>query len=424
MYSRNKRRSRLIVKDFENYPKFYIRGQIAPPANLFSLFGDPEETVSAKDLVKFLDNNKDAEGYVFEISSDGGYKSEGVEMYQIIKNIDKPTVCIIYKANSIATVVMLGAKTRLIAETAPFVIHFARIDPINLGMDPLTAEDFQKLAEEVERSDKQILDIYCSELGEEKRTELLAMMGDERDLGAKGAVKLGFATGFYKKKKKEKPTKDDFRGVLITDEIESIIKNNMEKTETQKKLEGMESSISGLKKLFAKMFSSGKTKNEVLNTDKGPVDFAPVNPDDPANLVGAKVYKVDADGLPTADAADDGEYKLDDGRVAVVAAGAVTEVKEAIDAKKLQEDLNAEKEKNKGLETEIANLKAERDTAKTEMQAQLTKIQNEFAELKKQVRGDKKEKSEDVGEDEKEPDFSKMSRADILKYQRKQAKFQ
>lgn len=404
------------MKDLEGLPKLYIRGQIAPKQSLFSLFGEPEETVGTTEVRKFLDDNKDADELVVEFSSDGGYKTEGVEMYQLLKNSGKTIYGIIYKANSIATVVVLGCTHRLIAETAQFYVHFARIDPVNLGMDPLTAEDLQHLAEETQRSDKQILDIYCDELGQEKRTELLAAMGEERDLGAKGAVKLGFATGYYKKKKKEKT--EAYRNVFITDSIAEIIMNNMEKSEQQKKIEGLEATLSNLKKNFVKFFTGNKVKNQItLNTDKGAIYVEPLNPDDPS-LVGATVKKVDADGLPTEEKADDGTYKIDDGRTITVAAGAVTEETAAVDAKKLEADLAAEKEKSKGLETQLAELKTQMEKEKTEAQGKITAFEKDLVELRKTVLGDKMEKK-DSDKDEKEPDYAKMSRAEIAAYNAK-----
>jgi ATP-dependent protease ClpP protease subunit len=179
------------VKDLDSLPKLYIRGQIAPKDSFMTMMGG--EFFSATDVVDFLNNNKDISEFVVEISSDGGYRGEGVEIYNQLKNCGKTVHTVTYKANSIATIIMLsGNGQRLIVEHSQFIVHFARIDPINLGMDPLTADDFQKLADETDRADRQILDIYCSELGEEKRAELSAAMADEKDLGAKGAIKLGF----------------------------------------------------------------------------------------------------------------------------------------------------------------------------------------------------------------------------------------
>ncbi len=172
-------------------PRLFIRGQIAPKNGMFT-----GETFSASDAREFLMNNQDATDIVVEISSDGGYKTEGIEIFNLLKNSGKNVTTIAYKINSIATVIMLAGTTRLIVEHAQAIVHFARIDPTDLGIDSLTSDDLQRLADETERADSQILDIYCSVLGEDHRTELIAAMADERDLGAKGAIKFGFATGF------------------------------------------------------------------------------------------------------------------------------------------------------------------------------------------------------------------------------------
>ena len=413
------------MKDLDGLPKLYLRGQIAPKESLFSMFGDPdEETVSATDVRNFLDANKDAPELVIEFSSDGGYKTEGIEMYQLLKNAPQKIYGVIYKANSIATVVVLGCAERYVSEDSQFYIHFSRIDPMNLGMDPLTSEDFQRLAEETSRTDKQILDIYCRELGEEKRGELLASMAEEKDLGAKGAVKLGFASGYYKKKKKDKA--EAMKACLIEDSIALIIQNNMD-NKVADKVTAMEKLIASTRKAFVKMLN-GKVKNELtLVTDKGSIYVVPVNPDEPDNLVGASVYTVDADGIQTEDPAPDGVYTLTDtGKTVTVAGGKITEEGDLVDAKKLAEDLAAEKAKGETLAAEIAALKTQieakeqeivqaRQAAQTEMQAKLDIVQNEFNSLAKQVRGDKKEKGEDEGTPN-EPDLTQMTTAQRAAY--------
>jgi len=410
------------MKDLETLPKLYIRGDIAPPNSLMDLFGGGE-TVSASDVVKFLQENKDAPEIVVEISSNGGFKSEGIEIRSLLKDSGKIIHTIGYKVNSIATVVFLsnsnGGK-RLIDENAPFVIHFARIDPMNLGSEALTAEDLDRISAEIKRTDSQILDIYCDELGEEKRTELLAEMSVERDLGAKGAIKLGFAQGYYKKPKKKEKVQDYETGYLIEDSIATLIQNKMDNNISER-MTGLEKAILALKKLFIR--NTADIKNEVTLPLQGGGNIyaVPANAEQPEDLMGASVYEVDAEGLPLLETpAADGEYVLQDGRVLVVAGGKVTEVKEPIDAKKLQEDLAAEKEKNTQLQAEVENLKSQQSTMQSEMKTKLESIQNEFKEFKKLVPGDKNDKKDD---DETKPpvDYTKLSLRDkVLALRREQ----
>jgi ATP-dependent protease ClpP protease subunit len=413
------------MKELDNLPKLYITGNIAPSQGMFDLFGgDP--TVSSSDVRKFLDEHKDDPEIVVEISSDGGYKSQGIEIFKLLRNSGKVVHTITYKACSIATVVMLGNANggkRLIDEYAPFLIHLARLSPMDLGNGFLTASDLEELAEEIKQADSEILDLYCEELGEDKRTQLMAYMADEVSLGAKGAVRLGFANGYYKKKKKEKSV-TDFKNVFITDSIAEKIQNNMEKT-LEQRVTGFEKMLSDMKKSLVMLFT-GKVKNELTlkTTDGKGIYVVPTNEEDLSNLVGAKVYQVDAEGLPMMDSpAADGEYTLDDGRVIVVKGGEITEQREAVDVKKLEGELAQEKEKNTQLQARVTELETQMSTKLTEIQntatAEIDKIRNEFEAFKKLVPGDDKKKDEPTPP----KDMSKMSPAERLFNMRKESKF-
>jgi ATP-dependent protease ClpP protease subunit len=413
------------MKDLENLPTFYLHGSIAPHGSIFELMG--EKVVSVSDLVGFLDQNKDSKEVVIDISSNGGYRSEGMEMYSRLKTCGKTVYCIGFKVNSIATVVMLGAepKNRLVSENCQFVIHFARIDPLDLGMDALTAADLQLLADQTEKADTEILNLYCTELGEEQRGQLIANMADEKDLGAKGAIKLGFASGYYKKKKEKTETKNIVRsleGVLVTDHLALLIQNKImaekkEATELEKIIQN------GFKTMMK--YLGGKIKNELVTlADESQIEIVPADPDKPTELVGASVFTTEA-GVATTTPAPDGEYAVKDGPVYVVAGGKITEVKEPVDSKKVEEENVALKAKLVEKETEVTNLSTkitnmekEHGEFKTQMQTTLESIQNSFKEFKEAVPGGGKDK--DKTETDKVIDYSKLSRAEILRINRKE----
>lgn len=406
------------MKDLDSLPKFYLRGQIAPSGGLFSAIAG--ETVSALDLINFLQAHSQDPEIVVEISSNGGYKAEGIEIYNILKNSGKVVNAIIQKASSIATVAVLGCTgQRLISEHAPFLVHFARIDPRDLGLESLTAEDLQRLAEDTERADKQIVDLYCGELGEEKRMELVAAMADERDLGAKGAIKLGFATGFYKKKKKEKITAEDFSGCLITDTLADIIQNNNMQAAQESKFEK-------LLKNFSRLIS--KIKNEVtLKLADGITQIyaVPANPENPGDLMNATVYTVDEAGMPTETYLADGEHILEDGKTIVVAGGKVTEVRDAEDLSKELADAKAATEAKVAELAAVTAQVAEKDAKiaaleaeKVQLNGQVELIKNEFTALKNEVPGDKAGKTADSSTPP--ADLSKMSVRDRFIYLRKE----
>jgi ATP-dependent protease ClpP protease subunit len=404
------------MKDLESLPWLYIRGMIVPKNGFSDMFGGGE-SFSASDAAQFLIDHKDAPEIVVSISSDGGYKTEGKQIFDILSTSGKKITTIAFKANSIATVIMLAGDTRLIAEHAQFVVHFARIDPMDLGLDALTAEDLQALANETERTDKEIVDLYCSVLGEDKRMELVAAMANEQDLGAKGAIKMGFATGFYKKAKKEKATMDNFRGLMITDGLAQLIQNNMSEKKNEGDINKLEALIlTGFSKI-AKMFS--KIKNEVTlpTKDGSSVYVIPADPAMPDELVGAKVFQVGPDGLPTETPVADGPVPLGDGRTIVVAAGVVTEVQNVVDTAALTADNAALKTANADLQAKLTAMETQMNIDKAATQKEVIAIQNAFNEYKKLIPGDgpKIDKTDDGPKD-----FSKMCYAQKVREMSKQ----
>ena len=204
---------------------------------------------------------------------------------------------------------------------------------------------------------------------------------------------------------------EDFHGACINEHLALLIENKMaEKTEASKLADVIENGIKKLGRMFAKI------KNEVTLKLQGgkSIYVEPVDPAAPEELVGAKVFEAGEDGLSTGTPLADGEHVLEDGRTLVVAAGAVTDVRDAVDVEKLQGDLKEKEAALAAANTEIANLKTQMEAQKTEMKTQFDTIQNDFTEFKKQVPGDKKDEKKDDA-DPGAKDFSKMSTAERVR---------
>jgi ATP-dependent protease ClpP protease subunit len=384
------------VKDIESLPKLRIKGTIAPydPSLPFGM------SFSSQDVINFLEENQDATDIVVEISSNGGSVSEGKEIYSRLRQSGKNITTVTYCAQSIATLFMLAGKKRLIVEGAEFRPHAARVygeDLIKLG--PLLAEDLDEISKEVKTATSEILDIFCKVLGEDKRSKLLATITADQNFGANGAIKLGFANGYYKKAEVEafQPS----ASILMTAHLESIIKNHhMTDNKDYKSLS--EEMRAGFKK-FAQMLAGIKAeiKASVLLAGGGvSYSLEPSNPDAPDDLANAKIYLVDDAGLPTTNAPDDGEIVLDDGRVLVVVGGVVTEIKPAVDANALKaenEALKAEVEALKmAKEAEVAAVAKEVEKVKAEMSKKVAAIEMSYNELAKIVPGEPKTKEEKI----------------------------
>lgn len=414
------------VKDIDQLPKLYIRGFIAPKGSIFNLFGGDPETCSAADVISFLESHKEDKEIVIDVSTDGGYKTEGVEIYNILKSSGKTVYGIGRKVNSIGTVVFLGAEKRYVTEDADFVVHYARIDPMDLGMEPLTAEDLYKLAEETERVDNQIVDIYCRELGEDKRQKIVAYMAAETNLGAKGAVAMGFAHGYHKKTKKLEP-KDitAFAGFALNNFEAELIKNKIMDAQQSQRLTALEKMMNTVKSALNRMV---KVKNQVTVAlaDGTSLYIEVLDPAAPDVLKGGTAYTTDADGLPTTDKAADGDYTLEDGRVITVAAGIVTEEKPAVVDNKDKDGADAVAAEVAAKEAEITALKtahaAELNAIKAQLSAKDTEVQQlntqfnamqvQFTAFKKQVPGDNTNKDDAGDPPAGKKDWAKMSVAE------------
>lgn len=166
---------------------------------------------------------------------------------------------------------------------------------------------------------------------------------------------------------------------------------------------------------FGRMFKFiGKIKNQVtLKLASGEdVYVEPASPDAPNELKGGKIYLVDETGMPTTNAPADGEVALEDGRVLVIAGGVITEVKQAADASKLEEEVAALKTQLEEKEAAIAAMTKSNEQAieavKIEAKKHADEIQAAFNEFKKAIPGEPKAKKD---ENQEHVDMSKMTTA-------------
>lgn len=364
-------------------------------------------TTSANDVRTFIKQNEEAKTLVFEIASYGGFVTEGFEMYDVIRNSGKKIITIGYRVNSIAVIPFLAGDKRYVSENCDFVIHNARIDPMNLGINPLTAEDLAELFKGVQQTDNKILDAYCDVLGEEKRTKLLALMGAEANLGASGAIKLGFAHGYWKLK--EKVEKKNITGpAMCIDEFwndrKDILITIQNKFMENEKVKEIQNKMGLLEKAF-NFFRKRYIKNEVTLTLTDGVSLF-VDAAEGEDLVGKPAFIL-TDGVP-GEPAPDGEHALNDGRTIVVAAGIITEVREGEEMAKLKEENATLKKSLEEKDAATAAAQAENkklldsfEAHKSESQKALKEIENKFEEFKKLVPGD--------GDDKKKEDHKEQN---------------
>lgn len=396
--------------DISNYPVFEISGMIGPGTGDILGLGQPE--VSPDNLRKFLNENKEAQTIVLEIRSNGGYVDQGFEMYDMLKTSGKEIITIGYKVDSIATLLFLTGSKRFISEHSSFTIHNAAISAESfLTMPRLTAEELEQIAEQGRKTDKRILDAYCKVLGEDKRASLLALMAADSDLGAKGAVKYGFATGYWNESK-TKPKSTAFANAICIDSyFVNLIKTKKEMEDTKK----WEELSKKTEKLFKATTDLLKKFSNDTSVVSGGTSYVVLGEGD--DMVGKKVVKADADGMPTEEAAPEGDLVLEDGRTLVIdSAGLITEVKEAVDVEVLKAELDNKNKEIAQLNKKVSDMSgAFQDAKKT-----VDLLKTEFENFKKQVPGDPKKKEEFDPEAGKKA-WAAMSTSQRLLHLRKEA---
>jgi len=353
--------------------EIFITGVITPKEydDDFKDTGLP--SYSYNDLVRDLAGARQATVYIDSI---GGMVEEGMLMYNLLKGLDITTVSI--NASSIASIVFLAGKERLVSPTAEMIIHNAWIKGKEIEDMTLNANTLTELKAEFEEMDGQLVNIYKEKTGLEE-TKLLALMSQETDIGSQ-AVELGFATGYYEEE--IKPTKVG-KNKLIMFNQKSI---NMATEAAEKRLTAIEVLMKGLTTLF-----KGNSKNMVVKLNDGTEVF--VYSED-GEFEGKRAV-IASEGMPTEENAPEGEHTISDGRVITVGAdGIITSVSEAVDGEALASQIVALEEEKKAMEeekekmnVEIQALKAAAITKEKEFTSKFEEISKEMKALKSEVMG-------------------------------------
>lgn len=308
--------------------------------------GEIGVNIELKDVIKQVQDQKEALEYNIYINSIGGYVDTGFDIYNYLVNLNKPITTIgTGFVASIATVIFLaGAKRKLTAGTQ-FMIH----NPSG-GIEG-TAEQIENYNKGLKDAENNLIKFYSEKTGLEKDA-LIPLLRNETFLSNEEAISFGFAT------ETNETIKASFK-----------INNNNKKNEmvlNQDDKNWFESLFSN----FAKKFN--KPKNVMLLDATGKeINFPSV--EDGLNPQVGDAGEIDGQPVP------DGTYEmpsLNNASVTFVG-GVITEIVE--------------------VDNEIENLKKENEVLKqqnleltskvTETENKISEIENEFKNLKTQITG-------------------------------------
>ncbi len=315
-----------------------------------------------------------------EINSGGGSVIEGFAIHDYLKSQKSYNIhtTVLGLCGSIATIIGLSAKkeNRSMHKNSEYFVHNPHWRPTS--PEPMEAEDLKNLAEDLQANENKMIRFYAKETGlsEDKIKQL---MDRQTSFSADEAKNLGFVS------------------TVITDEVKAQRKyliaafynpkektKDMDFTPTQKTW--IEQKLNDFGKKFSAMFKPD-FKAMVIDLESGTKIF--IESDD-GEFVGKKAFKVDAEGNPTTEPADDGDHKLKDGRTITVKEGVVTMVAEAAkvdETTALKTEVEELKAKLIASETAAATATATIATKEAEFQAKLTAMNTEFTALKSVVLG-------------------------------------
>lgn len=279
-------------------------------SNVFKLYGEiggynpftGATGITVADVDAFISNSSKYDSLTIEIDSYGGNVDEAFAIYDKLKATGKKIETIGYRVASAATIVFLAGDKRSIARNALFNVHFPFIEQLE---GKLTSNELKKIAAEIEAYDKRVLKFYkrILNLNEEQIEALIDIMKADKDIGASGALRFGFATHILER-----------NPIAFCDSLVHMFYSNNQKMKAKMKTK-KQSFIAKVKALLADVKASSVELNDgtLLYFDSETIE------------VGTAVF-LDED---LSNPAPDGEYTLADGTVITVVNGVVETITES-----------------------------------------------------------------------------------------------
>lgn len=325
----------------------YIIGEIVEERN--ESLGFPQYTYS--DALAAYQMAKDSDIINLHIDSPGGILHVGKKIAALFKNSGK-----VIKSHNIGDIASIAINIFLSAEKGnrlyypekgKLLIHYPWAEAEG------NAEDLQEYAERLKKEESELVKELSSELGVEESV-LRGYMEQERFLTTEEVELINLAT----------VAKIEFKAVA------KFKTNNMtseEIKEVNKKLGFFEKSLSEIMS-FIKPKTKALLVQDVNGTELNIPDIQEIEQLQPGLSIQA----------------DDGEYALQDGRVIVVEAGVISEIREAEGS-----EMEALKAENDSLRQQLEQLSAslakkteEADSLKTSAKEKIDSIEQDFKAFK------------------------------------------
>lgn len=289
-----------------------------------AMFGEEQAFFSLETIKRIFRENPNEKDFKFNFNCDGGYVDEGFAIYDYIRTSGKNIHCNIEGGcHSMAIIMLLAApkENRTANQHATALIHCVHADFYG-SMNP---DELREAADELEKSQERILDVYAERTGTDIRI-LRTFMKEEKMRDTDFLLKYGFIgkVNSYNTNQREAAR----LSLLTNPNTKDMAKKNVND------LLAMANNVAkGIKNLL------GTAVNYDFADADGNVLFSTEAEDDTLEV-----------GMP---ATPDGTYELQDGRVVIIADGVITEIQEPVEEEEQEEEVNPLEEENANLRNQL-----------------------------------------------------------------------
>lgn len=301
------------------------------------------DSVCYKDIDTFCESiPKDDDTIDIRLFCNGGSVQEGWAMYDRLRATGKKITCTVEgKAASMATVLLMAApkEDRHAYENASICVHNPWLDPFYLGQ-AVTADDLRKAADDLQREQDKILDLYVERCGCD-RDEMQALMNEDKYIDTDKAIEMGLINDVLP------PLSASKNGIIINH------KHNDKMEDKKETVEVKQSFIDKVLKFFGKKSINEITFGMDLSTADG--QTLTIDREEGEPQVGDS-------------ASPDGEWIMPDGKTIVVENGVITEIRPASSDEKNDSEDGKEDGTQDDKDAEIASLKAENAELKSQLE--------------------------------------------------------
>lgn len=156
---------------------------------VINIFGDIGEDVTLVDVIQQVKKQPNAESFIVNIDSPGGYLEEGFAIYDYLKSLNNVHTKGRGVVASSATIIFMAGQKRSIYNGTQFMIHF----PFIAKLENAGSEDLDRVSKMIKEDELKLTKFYSRETNIEEKS-ISSMLRSETFLNEDQLFDLGFTT--------------------------------------------------------------------------------------------------------------------------------------------------------------------------------------------------------------------------------------